>query len=228
MDKKELNGRVINVEIAKPPSSTKRGNVAKEAANAAGGEQSTADHETSGTGRGRGRARRGRGGRRGGRKPPADGETDGNVAEQLAGLTVHDAPESVPNVGSMEPDSGRGRGRGGRGRGRGGRPRPPPRGPPEGEDSKTLVFIANLAFSVTDESLRNIFEGYTIKSAHVVIRQRGPAAGKSKGYGFVDFGSEEEQKKAIETFNGHEVEGREIQIKVAVAPSEPLSGTIAE
>lgn len=91
-----------------------------------------------------------------------------------------------------------------------------------------------------------MFDGYKVKSAHVVTRKRGPVTGLSKGFGFVDLEDEAEQKKVLEAFNGKEVDGRvrhclsltcpfrdcsfdmrvcvpqEIQVKVAVESSEPL------
>ena len=44
--------------------------------------------------------------------------------------------------------------------------------------------------------------------------------GNSKGYGFVDVGDEEEQKKAIAALEGKEVAGRPIAVKIAVNTQE--------
>lgn len=57
--------------------------------------------------------------------------------------------------------------------------------------------------------------GINVTSAHVVLRRWGRPR-KSKGYGFVDVGSEEEQQKAITALEGKEVDGRNITVKVAV------------
>ncbi|KAI5833222.1 RNA-binding domain-containing protein [Schizophyllum commune Tattone D] len=98
-------------------------------------------------------------------------------------------------------------------------PRPPrPAGEdPVGEPSKTMLFVANLGFNVDDAALSALFTeaGLKVVSARIVRRRWGKPR-KSKGYGFVDVGSEEEQKKAIETLQGKEVGGRAIAIKVAV------------
>ena len=98
-------------------------------------------------------------------------------------------------------------------------PRPPrPAGEePAGEPSKTHLFVANLGFNVTDEELGAIFTeaGIKVNSARIVRRRYGKPR-KSKGFGFVDVGSEEEQKKAIELLNGKEISGRPIAVKVAV------------
>jgi len=89
---------------------------------------------------------------------------------------------------------------------------------PEGEPSKSVVFVANLAFNVDDAALGELFTAAGIKviSARVVRRRFGQPR-RSKGYGFVDVGDEEQQKKALEAFAGKEVNGREIAVKVAVS-----------
>lgn len=214
-DKKEYGGRTINVELAKPPSNTPRGGIAKEAAEAAGGEAATEGHETSGRGR-RGKPRRGRGAKRGRGVVPADGETEGGAAAEANGGAEPVAPTSN-GAAEAEGAGGRGRGRGVR-RGRGGGRGAAPKGPPTGEPSKTLLFVANLPFSLDNDGLKAVFEGYSVVNAHVVVRKYGPVTGRSKGFGFVELSDEAEQKKVLEAFNGKEVDGREIQVKVAVEP----------
>jgi len=88
---------------------------------------------------------------------------------------------------------------------------------PVGEPSKTTLFVANLGFNIDDEGLSALFAdvGINVVSARVVRRKFGPPR-RSKGYGFVDVGSEEEQKKAIEALDGKEIGGRPIAVKIAV------------
>jgi len=88
---------------------------------------------------------------------------------------------------------------------------------PAGEPSKTMLFVANLGFSVDDAALSSLFTdaGVTVTSARVVRRRWGTPR-RSKGYGFVDVGSEEQQKKALELLQGKTVDGREIAVKIAV------------
>jgi len=57
---------------------------------------------------------------------------------------------------------------------------------------------------------KNIFKGHKITQAYVAKRRNG----RSKGFGFVDFGSAEEQLKAIK-LNGADVQGRIIVVQVA-------------
>ncbi|KAH9938397.1 uncharacterized protein B0H18DRAFT_966936 [Fomitopsis serialis] len=88
---------------------------------------------------------------------------------------------------------------------------------PAGEPSKTVLFVANLGFSIDDDGLATLFTeaGVPVNSARIVRRRWGKPR-KSKGYGFVDVGDEEQQKKAIELLQGKEVEGRAIAVKIAV------------
>jgi len=88
---------------------------------------------------------------------------------------------------------------------------------PEGEPSKNMLFVANLGFSVDDAGLTALFTdvGVTVVSARIV-RKRWGQPRRSKGFGFVDVGDEEGQKKAIELLDGKDIDGRPIAVKVAV------------
>ncbi|KZT26979.1 RNA-binding domain-containing protein [Neolentinus lepideus HHB14362 ss-1] len=99
---------------------------------------------------------------------------------------------------------------------------------PAGEPSKNMLFVANLGFSVDDEALATLFKeaGVEVISARIIRKRR-----KSQGYGFVDVGNEDEQKKAIEALDGKEVGGRAIAVKVAVntpPPPEEVEGEKSE
>ncbi|KAI9136778.1 hypothetical protein BKA69DRAFT_1033297, partial [Paraphysoderma sedebokerense] len=85
----------------------------------------------------------------------------------------------------------------------------------EGEPSTTAIFVANLPFSLTDETLQSVFtdKGYKVSQAYVV---RGGYNNRSKGFGFVDFEANEDQKRAVEEMNDFEVEERKIIVKVAM------------
>jgi RNA recognition motif-containing protein len=100
---------------------------------------------------------------------------------------------------------------------------------PVGEPSKTMLFVANLGFNIDDADLGALFTDVGIKviSARIVRRRWLPR--KSKGYGFVDVGGEEEQKKAIELLEGKDVGGRNIAVKVAVnSPQEDSDDGVPE
>lgn len=110
-------------------------------------------------------------------------------------------------------------------------PRPPrPAGEePTGEPSKTMIFVANIGFDVDEEELSKIFTeaGIKVNTARIVRRRWGKPR-KSKGYGFVDVGSEEEQQKAIELLQGKEYHGRPIAVKVAVNSKQAEADEAAE
>ncbi|KIJ19928.1 hypothetical protein PAXINDRAFT_67701 [Paxillus involutus ATCC 200175] len=88
---------------------------------------------------------------------------------------------------------------------------------PVGEPSKTTLFVANLGFNIDDEGLSTLFTeaGINVVSARVVRRRWGHPR-RSKGYGFVDVGNEEEQQKALEAVDNKDVGGRAIAVKIAV------------
>lgn len=88
---------------------------------------------------------------------------------------------------------------------------------PVGEPSKNVLFVANLGFNIDDTGLSALFTdaGIAVVSARVVRRRWGKPR-RSKGYGFVDVGSEEEQQKAIAALEGKDVGGRPLAVKIAV------------
>jgi RNA recognition motif-containing protein len=87
-----------------------------------------------------------------------------------------------------------------------------------------MLFVANLGFTVDDAGLSALFTeaGIQVISARIVRRRWGQPR-KSKGYGFVDVGSEEEQVKAIAALEGKDVGGRPIAVKIAVNSSHDES-----
>jgi len=107
------------------------------------------------------------------------------------------------------------------------RPSRPAGEQPAGNPSKTVLFVANLGFTIDDAALSELFTeaGLKVVTARVVRRRWGQPR-RSKGYGFVDVGSEEEQAKAIEILKGKEIGGREIAVKIAVdeQPRESKAG----
>lgn len=77
----------------------------------------------------------------------------------------------------------------------------------------TRLFVGNLPWSVTDDELEKMFsEIGDVESARVITDRM---TGRSRGFGFVDMGSEEEAKKAMSELDGKEVEGRAIVVNEA-------------
>jgi len=98
---------------------------------------------------------------------------------------------------------------------------------PTGEPSKTTVFVANLPFSLDNEGLRNVFDGYNVKTATVIIRK---ITGRSKGFGFLELTEESEQVRLLKDFEDGKKfvsDEREIGIKVALS-EQPVEAAAAE
>jgi hypothetical protein len=75
------------------------------------------------------------------------------------------------------------------------------------------LFVGSLPWSVNDEQLAQIFsEAGSVDSARVITERD---TGRSKGFGFVEMATDEEAKKAIDTLNGKEIEGRAITVNEA-------------
>ncbi len=68
------------------------------------------------------------------------------------------------------------------------------------------LYVGNLTYGVTDSTLSQLFEAHgTVQSAQVIMDRD---TGRSKGFGFVEMGSDAEAQAAIQALNGKEVEGR--------------------
>lgn len=77
----------------------------------------------------------------------------------------------------------------------------------------TKLFIGSLAWATTDDSLRDFFaQAGNVVSANVIVDRE---TNRSKGFGFVEMGSEEEAKAAIDQLNGKELDGRPIVVNEA-------------
>lgn len=79
-------------------------------------------------------------------------------------------------------------------------------------DNKKL-FVGNLPWSVTSDTLRELFGEFGEIVDAVVITDR--MSGRSKGFGFVTFATEEQAAAAVEARHNYAVEGRNIVVNVA-------------
>lgn len=75
------------------------------------------------------------------------------------------------------------------------------------------LFVGNLPFSTTDQDLQNEFANAGLVESATVIKDR--ETGRSRGFGFVVMSTEEEAQKAIEMFNGKDMDGRAIVVNIA-------------
>jgi RNA recognition motif-containing protein len=84
------------------------------------------------------------------------------------------------------------------------------------------LYVGNLDFQTTSEDLDRIFADHgTVKSA-LVITDR--ATGRSKGFGFVEMGSDQEAQAAVSALHDSEVGGRKIVVNEA-RPREDRGGS---
>ena len=83
------------------------------------------------------------------------------------------------------------------------------------------LYVGNLAYSVRDESLQESFGQFgTVTSAKVMMDRE---TGRSKGFGFVEMGSDAEAQAAINGMNGQPLEGRPLVVNEA-RPREERPG----
>lgn len=85
---------------------------------------------------------------------------------------------------------------------------------------KNKLFVGSLPWSITNESLAELFAKYGEVTEAIVITDRD--TGRSKGFGFVTFAREEDAQKALE-MDGKEVDGRTIVVNIA-KPREDRGG----
>ncbi|OGQ08326.1 MAG: hypothetical protein A3G32_07480 [Deltaproteobacteria bacterium RIFCSPLOWO2_12_FULL_40_28] len=81
--------------------------------------------------------------------------------------------------------------------------------------------MGSLPYSVDDTQLQELFAKFGQVSSAKVIRDK--FSGQSKGFGFVEFASDEEGQKAMEGMNGQDLGGRSIKVNEA-KPMEPREG----
>ena len=75
------------------------------------------------------------------------------------------------------------------------------------------LYVGSLSYDTTEDSLKNLFsEAGTVDSASIIMDK---FSGRSKGFGFVEMSSDEEAQKAIDTFNGKELDGRNLIVNEA-------------
>ena len=75
------------------------------------------------------------------------------------------------------------------------------------------IYVGNLAYSVTEEDLRQAFEEFgQIASASLIKDQ---SSGQSKGFAFVEMPVKEEAQAAISGLNGKEMKGRKLTVSEA-------------
>jgi RNA recognition motif-containing protein len=85
----------------------------------------------------------------------------------------------------------------------------------------TKLYVGNLSYSVTEERLQQHFAQHgSVVSARIIMDK---FSGRSKGFGFIEMGSDEEAERAISALNGTDFEGRNIVVSEA-RPQAPREG----
>lgn len=75
------------------------------------------------------------------------------------------------------------------------------------------LYVGGLSYNTTENTLKELFaQAGTVDSAAVIMDRM---SGRSKGFGFIEMSTEEEAQKAIELFNGKELDGRTITVNEA-------------
>jgi RNA recognition motif-containing protein len=75
------------------------------------------------------------------------------------------------------------------------------------------LYIGGLPYSSTEDDLKNHFAAAgTVIGAQIIIDRM---TGRSRGFGFVEMGSEEEANKAIDMFHGKDFGGRNLTVNIA-------------
>jgi len=80
------------------------------------------------------------------------------------------------------------------------------------------IFVGNLAFSVTENTVRSLFEEYGAVDRVSLVTDRD--TGRARGFGFVEMSGDAEADRAIEALNGRQVEGRAMNVNEARPKSE--------
>ena len=83
------------------------------------------------------------------------------------------------------------------------------------------LYVGNLSYNVTSSDLQTMFEKHGTVSSAEIINDR--ESGRSKGFGFVQMGSDDEAQAAISALSGQESDGRALTVNEA-KPREERSG----
>lgn len=234
MDKKEIAGRAINVQIARPRDPAKEAEVREKRAAARAAKPRTARVAKEGaegaaavstSPAATDAAPAANGGRRGGRR--GQPRTGGAATNAAASSSAPAAEGAAATTEGGNRGGRRGNGRrntaGGAAAGATGAAPAQPRRQREPQEARpasdTTLFVANVPFSTDDAQLRGFFADHNPKSAHVVRMRNG----RSRGYGFVEFETAAGQKAGL-AVDGKEVflpNGTSLKLSVKIAMTPP-------
>lgn len=77
------------------------------------------------------------------------------------------------------------------------------------------LYVGNLAWAVSDQDLRDLFsEAGKVESSQVIVDRE---TNRSRGFGFVEMGTDEAADAAVKKLNGRDLKGRAIRVNEAQA-----------
>lgn len=83
------------------------------------------------------------------------------------------------------------------------------------------LYVGNLPYTISEDDLRALFSGAGTVTSVTLIKDRD--TGQSKGFAFIEMGSQTEAEQAIKTLNGTSLGNREIKVNIARPPEERTS-----
>ncbi len=87
--------------------------------------------------------------------------------------------------------------------------------------SQNKLYVGNLSFNSSEEDVREAFSAHgTVTSVNLVMDRE---TGRPRGFAFVEMGSDNEARAAIDALDGRDLDGRNLKVNVA-KPREPRSG----
>ena len=79
--------------------------------------------------------------------------------------------------------------------------------------SESRLFVGNLAYQTIDTDLQNLFSQAGVVSSASVMMDK--FTGRSRGFAFIEMGSDDEASKAVELFHNKEFQGRALTVNIA-------------
>jgi len=84
------------------------------------------------------------------------------------------------------------------------------------------IFVGNLSFGATEDSVRSMFEAYGAVDRVSIVTDR--ETGQPRGFGFVEMSEDAEGDRAISELNGRELDGRSLNVNEARPKADRGSG----
>jgi RNA recognition motif-containing protein len=92
----------------------------------------------------------------------------------------------------------------------------------EGQQMPSKLYVGNLAYTVSNSDLEELFSQVGQVQSVAVITDK--FSGQSKGFGFVEMANAEDASKAIQQFNDRELKGRNIKVNEAKPRESSFGG----